>query len=637
MPALQILLLLAPLSQGASPGSVDGIWGSSSAGGTVIIALKERADGRLLGYIVGESGVWVRSGLVSGSAVTFTLGGEDGGGPISPGSFAGSLSSSGTKITGTLSEGSTSISLTLRKVKKNFREEPWVFFDSDTGSKTRFTRATKAGLFQMGGFVGLGNCDFLACGGVLSSWAEIGTSHLITTNSFGGCSITAFLSGNFDPASKFLAGTWTLTDCTSTSTGSFIGGKEGATTGIHILAVLDLVRDFADDFEAESSSISDTLHSNFLDNGTTRADFLSKMNTMFSGWNGIRVDVERINQIITIIESDVTPWLGMDPHLDWSFTVYGTPVTGGAEEVLLSLEGDSLDDSDLFFISPEKGRAVFIGNGQSDSFEMGMPLLSGMGSTSPNGIWPFGIHDTNHPGGHPGIDPDYKTGAKVLSSTDGTIVALDVSSSIATEWTILVQARPGVVVQYEHVMNVTTGLAVGSVVTEGQTLGDPSPGSGTNPGIHWGLITGWESRCPTDWLHSSGKANFDTLFATAAYHEELCEPLECNEMNISFPLTTGWDLTSGSLAARIEFARDSAADYDYDYVLYDSTGTITESGAANWSPIAGSDSQIDLTPSSGGATKLGLVDIIGATLQIDWDTTSRPTNLSGASVYTLDI
>jgi len=47
-----------------------------------------------------------------------------------------------------------------------------------------------------------------------------------------------------------------------------------------------------------------------------------------------------------------------------------------------------------------------------------------------------------------------------------------------------------------------------------------------------------------------------------------------------------------------------------------------------------SPSEIDLVPDGGGATHLGVYDVVSGQLSIDWNDFARPVDLSGASVYT---
>jgi hypothetical protein len=118
--------------------------------------------------------------------------------------------------------------------------------------------------------------------------------------------------------------------------------------------------------------------------------------------------------------------------------------------------------------------------------------------------------------------------------------------------------------------------------------------------------------------------------------EELVEPLSTNAIEVSFPLTASRSLVSGSLPARLEFTRSDAASDLMTYTLFDATDTAFEVGSVTFSPFKPL-AEIDLVPiTPGAATRLGVLDIQGSDLWIDWSRGTRPTSLAGASHYSLD-
>lgn len=93
---------------------------------------------------------------------------------------------------------------------------------------------------------------------------------------------------------------------------------------------------------------------------------------------------------------------------------------------------------------------------------------------------------------------------------------------------------------------------------------------------------------------------------------------------------------------RRESAPNSQTQTSHDYALVDGDGNVIETGSvARLQPKAVPHSTIDLQPYDGngqpsGQLRLGVYDIVSATIRIDWGApgASRPSNLSNASVYT---
>jgi len=124
------------------------------------------------------------------------------------------------------------------------------------------------------------------------------------------------------------------------------------------------------------------------------------------------------------------------------------------------------------------------------------------------------------------------------------------------------------------------------------------------------------------------------MWQTAAYGEELAEPLPCNPLAVTFPLTRTWLRVSGALASRIDFTRLDPTTSEYTYRLLDAGGIVLESGAVNWfNPTALPYSTIDLLPSGSATPHLGIYEIVSGMMRIKWDDVARPPDLTGASEY----
>ena len=266
------LCSLATVTQaGASP--IDGIWEAVLAGHTHMIALVERSDGRLLGYTPSSPGSWVVGGQRIGSAVTINLEARDPGLSSDPATFSGVRR--GSHITGTLTDSTGTTAITLHEVHAPRTLAHWLLGPSISGDVlNRAIRVeNNAGRFVAGGFVGLTDCSFLACGGHITSWTVAGTDHTILTDSGGVCPSTSALVGSWDVPTLLVNGTYTTAaSCLPPPAGGrFFGGKEGLTDMGDILDVLGLLRDFADRIEAESPAAAHAFAATYLHDGKTRA------------------------------------------------------------------------------------------------------------------------------------------------------------------------------------------------------------------------------------------------------------------------------------------------------------------------------------------------------------------------------
>jgi hypothetical protein len=613
-----------------TPITVDGAWDSPIADAPHVL-LRARADGSLVAYVAGAPRTYLASGSVNGSTVVLAFESEDSGGTFNLGTFTGVFL--GDRIKGSFVNSSSSTQVTLVRSMADLVEEDWVLFADGSGALAA-VRLSDAGVFYGGSFADLGECEFLACSGEITDWSISGTGHTIQTSSvLGGCRSVSTLLGTFDPSSAFLTGTYSTTDCLGSSNGTFNGGKEGLTDSQDMRDVLELVADFCDALEAESATAADALHSTYLHDGLTRADW----NAQFADWylNYDSIEANAIpTGIFTLDDGEVHPYLEGPPRLAWHFTVTGVPASGGAVETLLDYEPAPFLDS-LHYLDVESGRRVFIGNGEVAPFSMRMPIAPGDGALTKYGLWPYGVHGGSHPEGHPGIDIEYAAGTSVLAATAGTITSFGPNSNFPTLTDVMVEARTGVTVQYDHMGAMDPSLSVGSVLVEGQVLGD-APLSGTHNAVHLALRFGLETTCPVPYFNAAGQSTFDTLWDTAHYMEELVEPLTCNPVDVAFPLTAARSLVSGTLPAHLEITRDDATTYSMTYTLLDASRVVFETGTVIINP-APTASEIDFTPTTpSGPVRYGLVDINGEDLWLDWDTTSRPTSLAGASYYRLD-
>jgi len=536
-------------------------------------------------------------------------------------------------MTGTFTNGSLSWPVTGQKATQRFSQESWTLVETTYGEYMELRRIKRHGVTRAGGFTIQDGCNFIACGGRVTDWTESGYAHTIKVRSTGACKVIAQLDGVLDPATKYFTGTWASNNCHTTDSGTFIGGLSSVTHSDHLPYIFEMIRNFADSMESESASVMDAFHPAYLNDGLDKSDWQTQISQWFADYDNLEVSVPTIRQIFSVAHPDIHSWVDKGIGIDWTFEITGEPITGGPREHVYGYDFDPLESS-FRSIDSHTGKAVFTGNGESASFEIGMPILETDGATVTFGVWPYGVHGGGHPEGHPGVDIEYAPGAKVRAASAGTVISTLPNPTFPTQTDLLVEARPSVFVQYGHMAALEPGIVDGATISEGDILGDPaSPLPAGHSIIHFAVQTdAFSGLCPTDFMHPAGLAVWDSLFQSAAYYEELVEPRACNEVDVTFPLTTGWNLVSGSHDARIEFTNSSASSADYAYSLLDSSGVVTETGSLNWNFSSG---HLDLYP-TGGPTKLCLVDIVEDTMWIDWDTVSRPTDFSTASVYLVD-
>jgi hypothetical protein len=612
--------------------TIDGAW-ENAAGASEQILLRGRADGSLLAYLAGDPGVYLAEGSLLGTSVTLDLQGEDGGGVFDAGLFTGNFM--GALITGTYDDGSGPVPLTLQRSTALLLEEHWLLIEASSDEVVQAARLTNGGTFFGGGFVGLGQCNFLACGGGFDDWSVAGTAHTIQTSSGGSCSASSTLLGDVDPTTSELTGTYTSTNCVGTTGGDFFGGKAGLTTTAHINAVLMMVADLCDALEAESATAIDGLHSTYLHDGMTRADWGAEFATWYLDYDSIEAKAT-LTRIITVDDGEVHPYLQGPDRLDWHFTVSGVPAGGGATETFFEYELGVVNDS-LHYLGTEGGKRVFVGNGEAQPLSIGLPIQLADVSYDSYVAWPFGVHGGGHvDDGHPGIDFSYLAGSQVYAVGAGEIVDIRPNTGWPLpQWDITQRIRTGVSVQYGHIAD-PPSVIVGDVLALGDVIGNPSSFGGPDETLHFALrFSGSDDVCPVPWFNDSARADWDTLWAQAHYSEELCEPLDCNDRDAPPPYTATWDLeTAGTSAGpdSIYFFRLDGDVFEPDYTFFDTTGASYESGHIEWMT---SPSTIGLKFIEGGTGVItyGAADIINDEMQFKLDTTTMPTDMIGAAIY----
>ena len=655
-----MLKLLIPLTLLAAPiwsqaPTIDGTWSARVGGYHAVLLLDSRADGSILGVLPGEPTVWIDGGSISGSDVTINFSGEDGGGAISAFSFTGTIS--GDILDGVALVDGVLTPVTLNRVATSYAIEHWAIYDTTLGLPIFLNRvgqpsSTSSGgssisTFRGGGFAGHTTCDFVACGGMIDDWIISGDDHTINLVAGGSCSAAATLTATWDDAEQMMVGTWSSSNCAISTSGDFMGGKIGAAYSADISRVLTMLANFADAVEAESTTALDAFHPAYLDDGTAHSDWATTLAGWYADYDNLVVELGAVKRVITYLAGDEILYLKKEPQINCDITISGEPSSGGpAEEFFTFSPADDFATA-LSLIGTSGGNSVFVGNGASTAFSLRLPILASDIHPDGNRIWPYGAHGGGHPEGHPGSDFFLSAGSYAYAIADGTIAAILTNPTWAGQVTIFLELSADVVAQYDHIDELTLLVGVGDSVSEGDILAEPAlkdpPGMPPMYVIHIGLRSGMDTASALEDLNTAGQAEFDLIWPDAAWPSELSEPLTSNQMNVTFPHTVSWSLVSGSLAARIEFVdlegeEDDLMDNDYEYLLYDSTGALVESGTTISVHRPGGLSELDLIPvyPTTGPTKYCALKIISEQMWIDWDTVSRPTTLSSASEYSFD-
>ena len=287
-------------------------------------------------------------------------------------------------------------------------------------------------------------------------------------------------------------------------------------------------------------------------------------------------------------------------------------------------------------------------------FEVALPVAPGDSASNAYGIWPFGVHGSSHAAdGHPGFDIEFRPGASVLAAADGTVQNVSPDSETAGRYTIRLNHTVGgrsYATDYTNVTSPAAGIAPGATVTRGQPLGLAGVQTqfiGTSL-VTWAMthfqvndfsknegLTNPNAVSPLTMLSNTGRSLFDSLWANAAYGQELTEPFATNDRNTPFPLTRTWTTSSAGAVARIDFTHTDPRTSAHTYDIRSGAGDLIESGTAVVSAHSAL-STIDLT-SQGGLLRRGVYDIVDRTMRLNLGDpgATRPASLANAPTYTM--
>jgi murein DD-endopeptidase MepM/ murein hydrolase activator NlpD len=636
-PLLIVRSLLPVAAPGARP--ADAVWSGTLRGHARVLILRERSDGRLIGYLPSDPAIWVSGGRRDGRHVGIDLASDDGAHAWT-GSFHGDLGGGGLAGVVAYSDlGGQAVH--LRRTAIPVRVEHWILSDTSEGRALRLSRVLDGGSrFAAGGYVQTEGCGFLGCSGAISSWTVAGLVHTLSVVAATDCPNTADLTATWDPSELLIQdGHWTRSGmpCRVGASGDFFGGKEGLAPLADVGDTLSLLAGFLDAIEAESPDAVQAFAAAFRNDGATRADWQGVLAGLYSSFDALEASATEIRQVVTANDTDVNPMVLQPPRVEWHLTVTGVPAGGGARTLALDRVAGLAGEQGVYFIGREGEGMAFVGNGYDAPFAVDLPVAAGDQAFAAYGVWPYGVHGGGHPEGHPGLDFDFAPGASIRAAASGTVDRIEANGEFPDQWNVRVRHRAAYETKYDHVGALAVGVAAGAAVVPGQALGlagDAGSGGSHFYMTHFAVSIGIDNACPVPYLSAAAASLFDTIWAGAAYNEELTEPFPCNPIDVAFPLTRAWTRTAGTLPARIDFIRLDPHTADYRYALRNAAGAVIESGAVSMlQPSSGSGGGlIDLQPDA-GPTHLGRYRIISSQMLIAWGPT-RPSNLAGAAAYT---
>ena len=288
------------------------------------------------------------------------------------------------------------------------------------------------------------------------------------------------------------------------------------------------------------------------------------------------------------------------------------------------------------------------------SFAIDLPIAPGDQVNSAYGLWPFGTHGGGHAlDGHPGWDVEFRPGANVLAAADGAVLNALPEAGSGGRFTVRINHSVGgrvvYATDYTNLGSLAAGIVAGATVSRGQVLGQAGVQSqtiGTTP-VTWAMthfqvndfsrnegLTNPNAVSAEPFLSSAARSLFESIWRSAAYQTEWCEPYFTNSRAATFPLARTWTLQSGTLGAILEVRCPSEMSSEYTYSLLTADRSTIESGIFVVDPSKKPLSTVDFRPSSGG-TRFGVWDVVSDTLQLSLSVPGapRPSSLSGAATY----
>jgi hypothetical protein len=295
----------------------DGVWvGALSVGGSprsVVLALGERDDGRLIGYVLGgTSQRTVVSGRRIGEAVVLAIEVRS---PRATTLVTITAAIKNHGIRGTQTDGVNEEKLTLRPFGGRVHEQRFLLGRPGTGGEPELLGELAVALGDGGELLGGGwaadaSCDPLGCDGEVTSFAASGAILTLGFRSGDACSSGSSAALTIDPATKMYAGSYTLQSCAGPVIGALLAGRTTRTESGHVGRVLQALGRLADDHEsgAPLSAPHPSFSPGYLERGNSLTDLLARFNAENAGYSSIEADFNRISLVSTVPEPDALPF-----------------------------------------------------------------------------------------------------------------------------------------------------------------------------------------------------------------------------------------------------------------------------------------------------------------------------------------
>ena len=301
------------------------------------LELVERADGSLLGYLLGGTD---RRTMVTGSeaggvvAMTLEL--------TSPGGTR-TIELDGTLERGTMSltaSGGVATQAVAGERLTCGLVERQLLAAAFPGSDPVHVRELAAvlddeGAFVAGGYVGEDDCDLWGCDGGLTSFSEDGDQIVIGLETDGGCSAGSALTATWDAAAGIYRGSFVFHDCSGTTSGAAGAALGMATTSAAAHDLMAGRAEIADRLEA-GAPIPDPLSGfapGYLHFGKDEPGVRADLEAETAAYSDIQVDLERARDLATEVQARTYP--NLVRPFGWTIDERrrGVPLGGGPDPV----------------------------------------------------------------------------------------------------------------------------------------------------------------------------------------------------------------------------------------------------------------------------------------------------------------
>lgn len=370
-----VMLACTPPPAPTEP-SFSGVWTgplpvSATETRTFAVQLHERHELKLLGYMLGGTS---RRTLVGGARfgddllLIFEM--ND---PALSRTIMLRGTISGDTLTGTAFVNSETFPVTWTRRTDQLVERRFVFATSTEGDDFAELAIVQdaSGALVTGSFTA-DTCDFVACGGGVTAFAETSNGDLnIGVESDGDCRGVGTLTATFNPSNAFYSGSWAHTSAagcgSSATTGALVGARDMGTRSNHVASLLSNLGTLADDLEngADFAAPYAPVSDSYLHFGEDTAAFLAARNGEVAAHPNAQVNFSDISTVRTLVPPGMASFFSATPRVSFSDTrvdasgTYrsvdaGTPAQGGlsyiSEEAgAWRISGNQVGEFDLPF------------------------------------------------------------------------------------------------------------------------------------------------------------------------------------------------------------------------------------------------------------------------------------------------